>query len=909
MKTHHFSFASVLVLGLFLLAPVAQAATLYSQTIGLASGWNIVSTPKVLDSHSFSATENSTNFDIYALDPSKPSGWATLADLGQTEFTPLYGYFINNKTGSTQTLTLNYKADTTPNQRLFERVFSTTGWYSFGVANSSYVLPVNTATSTDSNNPGSILSALVVGSTSGYDSVVDFTHASSTANINGVALADPWKSVVQSAINTLNDFRETKGYAIYIKQANALYTGLQDNSVPAVPQCADGLDNDSDGSIDYPADAGCSSLVDNSEDSNVIVDANAFGNASEVPAQNIAINVSNQVLGGFFSDFTGEAVSITGLKVTFATSTAATGLLTNVSLVDQNGSVIAGPVDTTFSNGTMTATFTDTVTLPTGHRVYSIKGKVPSAAVNGAIITASTNPSSWSNPTGQTSGNSVTIGTGSFSMNSMTVKGGALTVSMSSSPASQNIVAGSQSVLLGQVLLDASLSGEDVRMSSIKLTQTGTITNLSTCQLFNGSTALNTGSNVQNSLAASGSDTNFTLDNSLIIPKGTVTTIGIKCNVASNATGSHVWSISGTDLTATGVTSGASINVNETASSGGTMTIASASLALSVDSSSPSYALAAGGTTGMTMGVYKFRATNEAISLTKVGLTLTSGSASDVVQVYLYSGATLVGTATFTGSNTAATSTLSTPVTLAKDTDVTIIVKADLADVGTSQPGTEGALIKIDPSNAQGSGMSSGVTINTGATGNVSGVRLLNTYPTLSNAGVFCSNSTACNGTNQVLKKFSITANSADALGLYQISASIATSSASATNLKLIAYTDSGYSNPATVSGTTGGQFGTTQTPNSNTYTAVFTQTTPLQVSAGTTLYFAVVADVVPGSSATTWAISATVLGDSAFDGMKAAASVSGNFIWSPNATSVSTAATTDWTNGYGVPGLSSSGF
>src|SRR3989344_720056 len=104
-----------LMLGLFLIfTNNAQASVLYSQTIQLSSGWNIVSTPKILDSHSFSVAEESANFDIYVLDPSKTSGFATLADLGQTQFTPLYGYFVNNKTGVNQTLTFNYKADTTP---------------------------------------------------------------------------------------------------------------------------------------------------------------------------------------------------------------------------------------------------------------------------------------------------------------------------------------------------------------------------------------------------------------------------------------------------------------------------------------------------------------------------------------------------------------------------------------------------------------------------------------------------------------------------------------------------------------------------------------------------------------------------------------------------------------------------
>ena len=69
----------------------------YSQIIYLNPGWNIVSTPRILESHSFSVPEVSEDFDIYILDPSRVSKWATMADLDQTEFQPLYGYFINNK--------------------------------------------------------------------------------------------------------------------------------------------------------------------------------------------------------------------------------------------------------------------------------------------------------------------------------------------------------------------------------------------------------------------------------------------------------------------------------------------------------------------------------------------------------------------------------------------------------------------------------------------------------------------------------------------------------------------------------------------------------------------------------------------------------------------------------------------
>src|SRR3989338_451554 len=111
----------IFISGVLFFTQTAYAAVSYSQTVTLEPGWNIVSTPRLLESHSFSASETLANFAIYTLDPTKPSGWATMADLGQTEFVPLYGYFINNKTGVSQTLTFNYRASTTEGERQFSR--------------------------------------------------------------------------------------------------------------------------------------------------------------------------------------------------------------------------------------------------------------------------------------------------------------------------------------------------------------------------------------------------------------------------------------------------------------------------------------------------------------------------------------------------------------------------------------------------------------------------------------------------------------------------------------------------------------------------------------------------------------------------------------------------------------------
>ena len=173
-----------LMLSLFVFTESALAAT--SEAITLKPGWNIVSTPKILETHSFSAAETSENFDIFLLDPNQPSGWATMSDLGQNEFSPLYGYFVQNKTGADQTLTLNYDTDLAPNQQLFERTFSAPGWYSLGIANSSYAIAAKGLYG-DSNNPSKILS-LMSGS---HDLFIDFTDAAYATDRSSVALAAP----------------------------------------------------------------------------------------------------------------------------------------------------------------------------------------------------------------------------------------------------------------------------------------------------------------------------------------------------------------------------------------------------------------------------------------------------------------------------------------------------------------------------------------------------------------------------------------------------------------------------------------------------------------------------------------------------------------------------------------------
>jgi len=675
--------------------------------------------------------------------------------------------------------------------------------------------------------------------------------------------------------------------------------------------------------------------------------ATTIGKSSSVPAQNIAVNTPSQPLGAFETDFKGEPVTISGMTFTVATSSGGTegnGGLTSVSVYDPNGNVVAGPIDASGTGTTLA--FTDSVTFPIGKQVYTVKGKVPTGTSNGLTYTVTVTPSGWTSPVGANTGSNISLSSfGAFALNTMTVKAAALSVSVSPNPVAQNVVAGVQGFTFANYQFDASQSGEDVRFSSMvgllgggSNGFEGAYTNLTSCQIWDGTTLLNTGSNVVNPSAGTASSTSantFTFDNALTISKGTVKTLALKCNLSSSAhSGStYQWGIATTasNISVTGVTSGAAVAEAVTASNGQLMTVAGGTLVASEDSTSPAYALVAAGTTGVTNGVINFHAANEEVTIQRIGLTLTtataSSSSSDIVQVSLWDGATKVGSATFTGANTNATSTLSTPIIVAKDSDKDITVKVDLAQIGVGKSGTQGALVVVDidtnSTNTQGLG-ESGSTINASGSTTFNGTRMFSTIPTVTKLTV--PSTTLVTGTGVDIYRFSVNASSGgNGMGLAEINVNIATSTASAvagtttvTNLKVYAYTDSSFSTP--VSGFTNGQVNTTDADlissgdNAQAFTSI------LQIPAGETRYFRVVGDttLTAGSGTFSGSVTTRISGDAAYPGldsgtlMASSTRIQGladdDFVWSPNATTTSAAAHLDWTNGYGVTGLPSDG-
>ncbi len=673
-------------------------------------------------------------------------------------------------------------------------------------------------------------------------------------------------------------------------------------------------------------------------------------NATSVPAQNVATNVLNQPLGGFQTNILGEG--ITAQKIiahfTYGSSFAADALLTNVSLVNQNGVVVAGPYNgVSTSAQAQTVTFTGSINFPTGPQTYTLEGEIPTTASSSDTIVASMTPSTdWSSVTGNTTGSSITLPSSPVTMNTMTIKTASLNVANGSTPASQNVVAGGQGVTFATVQLDASQSGEDLRLSSVPViltVATGAVTDLNDCQFFNGTTALNTGSRVVNGSgwAASGSKTTFSLDNALQVPKGTVVQLTLQCSLISGATAGATYSVAVDpttgDWSVTGNTSGNSVVPTFGAGSAPTMTASSGgTLTVSDDASSPAYALVAGGTTGATVNVLKFHATNEAVNLQKVGLTLTntaSSSAADLTQTYLYAGnnlfttagvaispGTLLGTAAFVGNASTATSSLTSAVQIPNNQDATILVKADVANIGISQPATEGHLVAIDYTNSQGVGANSGKNIvASGLTGSSSaGIRIFKTIPTFATDSTLPSTGIG----DGRLMEFSVTAGSSGPVGINSFNFTLATTTLSVTNLQLFVYTNSSYSNlaPGTFGASTG-QLGSTvaTVASPTTVINIAASTNPLEVPAGQTYYFKLIGSIsgnATGASAVTTLIKDTVypaLGAGQFMGQTSTTSLmvggtatSDNFVWTPNATTTIGLGGNDWTNGYQVAGFPS---
>lgn len=693
--------------------------------------------------------------------------------------------------------------------------------------------------------------------------------------------------------------------------------------------------------------------------------------SSKVPSGNIPVDVADTQIGGFLLDVKGEDVQISSFKLNFVfTGTGTSSDITGVKIFDENGSIVAGPKDP--ASGIVT--FSDTWTAPVGAKNYYVKARLDTTFVSDDSVVVSIDPDDQITAKGIVTGLSITASpTSGVSSNKQTLKAASLAVSVSPTPLLQNVVRGINQYHFATYVFDAGSSGEDVRVTSIQLRDTVNATTrvdeVNTCTLYDGATALNTGSDVVNPddpSSGTTDDTTFTLTNNLIVPKGTVKKVDLKCNVspAAAADSTHSWgtNAAAANIGSSGATTGQSITESITTGTGQVMTIkAAGSFTLVADSSAPSAKLAIAGKTDVLLNSIKFTTVDEAIQITKITLTYSSSTASttDFGKATLWDGATKLGEAVWAGGSAQfATSTLIGSFVIPKDGSKVMDIKADLASISTVATTTAGRLLQVGYDgigSSSGIGQSSGQTLGSGTAGNILGnaTKIMRSLPTVAKIAV---PTTSIPQTNGILYRFSVTADPVGSISLYKFTFSVSSSSVNATtsDFRIYGFNDSNFSvnayanNPLNTNNVDCVGLSTFETGDTNCASidanpgvslassseVVFffgpatnnaSSSEAIIVPAGATRYFELRGAVTLTGSGTGNSVSVSLLGDAAYPVRGAAAdftvggdailgtanavslqSADNDFVWAPNSTGDSATTTKDWTNGFNVPGLPS---
>jgi hypothetical protein len=630
-------------------------------------------------------------------------------------------------------------------------------------------------------------------------------------------------------------------------------------------------------------------------------------------------------LGAFFFNVQGEPIIITQMIMDCVTSTTA-GVVSNVTVYDQNGVVVAGPQDLT-NAPTDTVTLTDTFTAPIGIKKYIVKGDLDSGfSANDTILFRFATPGTKITAKGEVTNNTITpTPSSNITGDTVTVKTGDLNVSVSSSPAAQTVAAGTSGFTFGNFVLDATQSGENVKITQIKVKHTTSAADIHSyitgITLYDGATALNTPQAGESSTSVSSATSTITLTNPLIIAKGVAKTLVLKGDISGSAANNstHTFGLVDSSITAYGASTSNSITADYTQSHGQTMTVTTGgTLRMSEDGSNPALGLVVADSTN-TIGVFNFEAKYESIDVQKIGLTISSGTTSykEIDWLQLYDGSTKLGEIQVTGA--AATITPSSLV-IPLNTTKTLTLKAVTQKVGPSESGTSGNNFIVTITGMDVKGVSTGTTtitksgldsVNTNAQYN------FKTKPTVTKVNL----SGMANGTED-LYKFTIAADSKGEVGFYKATFAITTTSATVTNFKFYEI-DGSTETDLSATALTGDEQLTANVNNADGKFAINSgiDTSAIaglgemrSIGAGTTKTYVLRGDV------TGWDANASIqmqmLSDDTAATIQNAAGIeddaSDNFIWSDlnyGYTSTTATTTVQWTNGYKVFATSSQSF
>lgn len=380
-------------------------------------------------------------------------------------------------------------------------------------------------------------------------------------------------------------------------------------------------------------------------------------NSGSPVAATYAVGTNDLTLAKFDFITTGEDVTISQLNIYFATDSdgvATTGAadaadLNNVRLYD--GDTLL-KTDSTLSSGS--AEFGLTLSIPKNTtKTITVKGDVPVGS-DAAYLTAHINTPADITAVGDSSGQTITASAASWSVagNLMTKGVPSLTVIGSETPVAQTYIKNASGVTMATFYLTAS-AAEDIKVTKIRIsgnaTDSATVAtpndlfseadvdatyNLTgNIKLFDGDTQL--GLTKPSMTDGANSDYADFTGLSLIIPKGETKAIDVQTDVLNSTSSVYIYFgiATASDVTASGVQSGTSATVVATGGVAGKgMTFSSSgTLTVSQDVNTPISAQVIEGTTGdnaATFGSWKFVATNEDISITRLTFDVVHSTAA-----------------------------------------------------------------------------------------------------------------------------------------------------------------------------------------------------------------------------------------------------------------------------------------
>ncbi len=647
-------------------------------------------------------------------------------------------------------------------------------------------------------------------------------------------------------------------------------------------------------------------------------------------ATTVAEGATQQELAAIKFNVQGEPMVISQSSFNFTvTGTGNAQDISNVTLHDPNGNVVAGPVDP--GSSSTSATSTDTFTVPVGISTYTLKGDLNSDFGANDSIAVDINPGTNWTIKGDVTGNTITPSPSAVTLNTVTVKVGKLSVTTLSTPAAQTVIVGTTGFEFAQFYFDATDSGEDIRINQLNIvhkTSANNIqTNIANLQLHDGSTALEP-SVSPTAVAGTSATTTITLTNPIVVPRGSTKTLSLKGDiVAGSANQTHSFGITSSGgVTAVGVDTGNTVTATVSASDGQTMTLASAAtVTVADDASNPNHALVAAGSTGVTIGVMRITASNGDADLTKIQVQLSginSGNQNEIDKIYLYDGSTKIAEGSPTSTVVVFNITAGDFRVPAGSTGKALTIKADFANIGTGFTGNSGRGISasVSEDDYEFRDVASGSTIAASSTsGTFSGNQftIYKSVPIVQQVAL--STTSLNNGSGVPIFRFTVGADSKGDIGFYKATFLVTTDTASVTNFQLYEDPDGSRTN-LTNNGARGVSETITSSAGANNGSHIvdplFDTGTDgvgsggeyVIIQAGTTKTYQLEADISGAVSGST--VSVKMVGDNAFPStypVSAGTIDSGaqdNFIWSDlNAGNNSTTATNtaEWTNGYRV--------